>query len=303
MKQQHTDFDIYKQITDKIIAQMEQGIIPWERPWTGIASGATSWTSRKPYSFLNQMLLGTAGEFITWKAIQENGGTLKKGAKAQFVVFWKQITYEKKDKDGNPKLGADGNPELGVLPVLRYYNVYRIEDVEGIAPHDTPLPQTEREPLTAGEDTINGYLSREDSPKFTPTESNRAYYSPSHDEVVVPLPVQFPDLAAYYATAFHELTHSTMTASRCNRIGDGARDSHFGDANYSREELVAEIGSAMLMNSCGIENAHTERNTIAYLQSWLEALKNDKRMIVVAAGRAEAAARFILTGEKKEFAR
>ena len=97
----------------------------------------------------------------------------------------------------------------------------------------------------------------------------------------------------YYSTAFHEFTHSTMHESRCNRKSENAI-TRFGDKDYSREELVAEIGSAMLCNRIGIENERAFNNSAAYIQSWLKALKNDNKMIVWAAKKAEEAARYIL---------
>lgn len=111
--------------------------------------------------------------------------------------------------------------------------------------------------------------------------------------VVVPRLSQYQLTEEYYSTAFHELTHSTMAESRCNRKSD-CQITRFGDTDYSREELVAEIGSAMLCNCLGVENEKAFRNSAAYIQGWLKALNSDPRMIVWASSRAEEAAQYIL---------
>ena len=121
--------DIYKMITDRIIEQMEQGIIPWQQPWIS-ASGAVSHSTGKAYSLLNQMLLGAAGEYITFRQVQAEGGKVRKGEKAHMVVFWSFI----KAKD--EETGEDKE-----VPLLRYYNVFHIDQCEGIAPkYMRPLP-------------------------------------------------------------------------------------------------------------------------------------------------------------------
>ena len=113
------------------------------------------------------------------------------------------------------------------------------------------------------------------------------------DTVVVPMPEQFEHLESYYSTAFHELTHSTGAENRLNRLKTGA-SAAFGGEDYSKEELVAELGAAMLTHHCGLESEKSFKNSAAYLQSWLAALKNDKSMIVSAASRAEKAVNYIL---------
>lgn len=132
-------FDIYSEITDKIIAMLEQGVIPWEKPWSGISSGAISHATGKPYSLINQLLLGEPGEYVTFNQCKQEGGSVKKGAKAKMVVFWKVIPKEKTDEDGKPVKDADGKNVTEGLPVLRYFNVFHISDCDGIAPkYPTP---------------------------------------------------------------------------------------------------------------------------------------------------------------------
>lgn len=282
--------NVYQMVTDRVIEQMQQGIIPWHRPWTG-AAGAMNYVTRRPYSLLNQLLLGRDGEWLTWKQIQDCGGKLKKGAKAGMVVYYGKFVA-KKEKE-------DGTVEEKEIPVLKYYNVFHLSDCTGIESKIENDVHTTIRPIDAAENIINGYLTSEDAPRFHNDQpSNRAYYAPSTDTVVVPMLSQYKIAEEYYSTTFHELTHSTMKESRCNRRAENERAA-FGSENYSREELVAELGAAMLCTVSGLDNDKAFKNSVAYLQGWLKALKNDNKMMVWAATRAEKAARYIM-GEKQK---
>ena len=270
--------DIYKEVTDRIIAQMENGIIPWQKPWVA-AGSCISHVTGKPYSLLNQIMLGKAGEYVTFKQCQQEGGKVKKGEKSSMVVFWKWIETE-----------DDETYERKEVPFLRYYNVFHIDQCEGLtARYDEPLPRT-ADPYEKAEAFIADYLLRS-GVKLIHQSGDRAYYQPSFDRVVLPCMEQFKETAEYYSTAFHELTHSTGHESRLNRL---ERTAFFGTEAYSKEELVAEIGAAALVNHAGLETAHSFRNSSAYVQNWLSVLKNDKRFIVSTAGKAEKAVNLIL---------
>ena len=293
-----SSINVYQLVTDRIIAQMHQGIIPWRKPWHGILGKrssedcAVSYESGRPYSLLNQFLLGEAGEYATFNQIKARGGMIRKGEKSRMVVFYTQIVKEdpdRKDEDGNPKVVS--------IPVLKYYNVWNINQCEGLAARWEGGKQPEApqaEPLEAAEAIVAGYMASANHPKMEVKISDRAFYRPATDEVVVPMLSQYDDAAEYYSTAFHELTHSTGHASRLNRKGVTGVAA-FGSETYSKEELVAEIGAAMLVSHAGIPSARAFKNSVAYLQSWLQALQNDPKMIVWAAGKAEAAARYILS--------
>ena len=127
--------------------------------------------------------------------------------------------------------------------------------------------------------------------KLIHEEGDRAFYRPTTDSITLPLMAQFTATAEYYSTAFHELTHSTGHASRLNRLEKVA---FFGTEAYSKEELVAEIGASALVNHAGLETSRSLRNSVAYIQNWLSVLKNDKRFIVSAWGKAEKAVNLIL---------
>ena len=270
--------DIYAEVTNRIIDQLESGIIPWQKPW--IASGnAVSRATGKPYSLLNQMILGRGGEYLTFAQCQKEGGKIRKGEKSQMVVFWKFI--EQEDEETHEKKQ---------VPFLRYYSVFHIDQCEGLKAKQMPeLPATAKANETADR-IIYDYLSRE-GVALKHQEGDRAFYRPSNDTVVLPLLAQFAETAEYYSTAFHELTHSTGHASRLDRL---SKTAYFGSEAYSKEELIAEIGAAALVNTAGLETANSFRNSAAYVQNWLKVLNDDKRFIVSAAGKAEKAVNLIL---------
>lgn len=273
--------DIYAAVTDRIIAQLEAGQIPWHKPW--IASGqAISRSTGKPYSLLNQMLLGQPGEYVTFNQAQQEGGHIRKGEKAQMVVFWKFI--EQEDEETHKKKQ---------VPFLRYYSVFHLSQCEGLtAKHAPQLPNAAHADQQA-EAVIADYVQRS-GVTIHHQDGDKACYHPSSDSITLPRIEQFTDTAAYYSTAFHELTHSTGHASRLNRLDKTA---FFGSDAYSKEELIAEIGAATLVQHVGLETTHSFTNSAAYIQSWLKALQNDKRLIVNAAGRAEKAVALILGSE------
>ena len=270
--------DIYKIITDRIIEQMENGIIVWEKPWIS-AGQCISHTTGKLYSLLNQMMLNRPGEYITYKQCIEEGGHVRKGEKGSMVVFWKWL-----------KVMDDETQEEKEVPILRYYNVFHIDQCEGIiAKHQQPLPDNAQPDITA-ETIIADYISRS-GVKVIHEQGDRAYYRPSTDTVTLPMKQQFKSTADYYSTVLHEAMHSTGHHTRLNRLDKTA---FFGTEQYSKEELIAEIGSAALVNHCGIETDHSIRNNAAYIQNWLQVLRNDKRFIVSASAKAEKAVNMIL---------
>ncbi len=279
------NFDIYQLVTDRIIEQLEKGVIPWRKPWTG-AGPAYNRVSGRYYSLANQMLLPERGEWATFKQWQEAGGHVRKGEKSSVCIFWKM--WERKNKDSSD----DEKPEY--LPVLRYYRVFHISQVDGVE-----AKKAEGEPHRikgiellhdSGADAIiTNYIQRTGI-KMTEKLGSRAFYSPSSDSVTVPEKAQFENQAEWYSTVFHELTHSTGHPNRLNRLGNAK----FGSPAYSKEELTAEIGAAALMNLCELEQEATFENTAAYIDSWLTVLREDKKAIISAASRAEKAMNFIL---------
>ena len=199
------------------------------------------------------------------------------------------MNEESENKDGEKETHQEERR------ALKWYRVFHLDDTEGIATKIEPVEaRADLEPIAAAEAVIAGYLGREPHLKFTNDKgSSSAYYSPSQDAVVVPMLSQYEIPEEYYSTTFHEHTHSTMHETRCNRKVEN-KLAAFGNADYSREELVAEIGAAMLCNRAGLESERAFNNSVAYIGNWLKALKNDNKMIAWAAAKAEKAAKYIL---------
>lgn len=291
--------NVYQMVTDRIVEMMNQGIIPWEKPWKGMSSNlkdcAISYTSRKPYSLLNQILLGEDGEYITFNECTKLGGKVKKGAKSRIVVFYKPLVKKVTTKD--EETGEEVEKEKMSF-FLQYYRVFHINDCEGIkskfAEDETTSTGEQFESILDGEKVIEDYIERERANGFSleHKKGDRAYYQPSLDKIVLPLKEQFKEIAEYYSTAFHEIAHSTLKECRCNRKQTST--AFFGSEEYSKEELVAEITSANICSVTGIETPSTFKNSTAYIQSWLKALKNDPKMIVFASAQAEKATKYIL---------
>ena len=254
---------------------------------------------------------GYEGEFITFNQCKAEGGRVKKGEHATTVVFWTQFVKETGDLD--PKTG---DPIKKVIPVLKTYNVFHISQCEGLKQKHQPkevtvkIPRTHFEPLDpaepdddrivqSAEDIISGYLGREKTLTMHRDQySDRAYYAPAFDSVTVPTMKQFEHIEEFYSTAFHELGHSTGHEKRLDRKIMNS----FGSDPYSREELVAEITSASILNILGLESGNSFRNSTAYIQSWSEHIKNDPMMFVTATNRASKAVNYILGIEEEDVA-
>lgn len=301
-KQQHVD--VYQMVTDRVLEQIEQGIIPWHKPWNAATLSedalAISYTSRKPYSFLNQMLLGRNGEWLTFNQVKERGGNIKKGAHAGIVVFYKKYQVKKtkrvKDAEGN-----EFDKEVSsTIPVLKHYPVFHIDDCEGIESKikvEEKPKESKVQPIKRAEKIVKDYLKAQPLLKLhNDRPSNRAYYTPMWDEITVPMLSQYKEKEEYYSTLFHEMVHSTGHSTRLNR--EEGMGNKFASHAYSREELVAELGSAMLCTNIKIDTEVAFKNSVAYIKGWASKLKEDTKAIVWAASRAEKAARYIL-GERE----
>lgn len=263
-------------VTNEIIKRLESGVIPWNKPWSG--GEAINYITGKPYRGINRLLLD-GGEYATFKQIQDKGGKIKKGAKSHIVVFYKSVEYTDDETD-----------EIKIVKYLRYYRVFSLDDIEGIESKQT-IKEHENFTIERCQSIADDYISREGIKLKNLKTSSRAYYSPSTDVINMPRLEQFISSEHYYSTLYHEMTHSSGHKSRLDRIDKKA---HFGNEEYSREELCAEITSAMLCNHTGIDSNEIIDNSAAYCQSWLNALKADSNMILVASAQAEKAFNYIL---------
>ena len=282
--------DVYQIVTDRVMAALEMEEVPWQRPWCIVNGGAYNRVSGKHYSLINQMLLSHSGEYATFKQWTELGGKVRKGEKGEMVVFFKWPDQDQKEQteDNKEEIQEDDRSRR---PVLKYYKVFHISQVEGVEPLESKMPVYSSDPISIGEEVFWNYVRREGI-RVELEPSNEAYYSPSRDLIHLPELRQYKDPAAFYSTAFHEAAHSTGIEARLARAG--LKKASFGSEIYSKEELTAEISAAALLNTLGIETDHSVQNSSAYICGWLKALQNDRRLIVQAAGQAEKAANFIL---------
>lgn len=277
---------INEMITQKMIDRISAtGSLPWRKPWVSQDARPQNLISRKPYRGVNAFLLHMMGYaqpyFLTIKQANQLGARIRKGEKAMPVIFWKFIEPDEQSDD----------PEKKGYAMLRYYQVFNVAQCDGLPEGKIPkIEKPDREvcPIAEAERLI------EDMPTSPRIEYDRSYaaYSPMADTVYMPTPDMFLGDEAFYSTLFHELTHSTGHKSRLAR--KGVTDlNRFGSHEYSKEELVAEMGAAFLCGHCGIL-PQVEDNSAAYLNGWLERLKADPSMLVTAGQQAQKAYDYIV---------
>ena len=272
--------DVYQMVTDRIIAQLENGTVPWRQPWLVRGWAPVNWITQRPYRGINRFLLPPGGEYATFLQIQKAGGRVKKGEKGCIVVLWKPYEVEEE---------KDGETIKQTRLFLKYYTVFEINtQCVGLESRRPKLLEFDHDPIEEAERIVAGY---KDAPKiqFAP---GSAFYRPSVDLISVPPLADYPKAEEYYSTLFHEMVHSTGHKSRLGREGIVNSDG-FGNEKYSFEELVAELGAAYLCAEAGIDNSTIE-NSAAYISGWLKKLRNDKTLIVRAASQAQKAADWIL---------
>ena len=279
---------IYDIINSRIIELLQQGTVPWRKTWHVETNSPKNLVSKKEYRGINIFMLAcmpyNSPFWLTFKQASDKGGHVRKGEKSTPVIFWKWL--DKKDVGDDDAETATVN---GKIPMLRYYSVFNLEQTEGIpSPPTTETIINTFNPIERAEQIIAGMPYRPEIKHG----GNSAAYSPMLDYVKLPVPEAFESPEEYYSTAFHELIHSTGHTSRVGRKGI-LEPSYFGSHEYSKEELVAEMGAAFLCGHSGIEQ-RTIENSAAYIQGWLKALKNDKTLIVQAAAQGQKAADFIL---------
>jgi len=298
--------DIYQNITDQIIADIESGsakgsdwIMPWHRDGKGGAGFPVSLSTGKPYRGVNVIALWCSasrqgfdsslwGTFKQWKA---QGASVRKGEKGTKVVFWKQLRIEDKDK------GEDGER---VIPLLKQFVVFNADQVNGFEGEVKPDSDigADREGEADVIETAEAIIEKTGA--VINYGGDRACYVPGIDQIFMPQREQFTatDTSTaterFYSTAFHELAHWTGADHRLAR-GKGNK---FGSTDYAFEELVAELGAAFTCAIVGVSSA-PRADHAQYIANWLEKLKSDKRFIFEAAKHATKAADMI-TGEQAE---
>lgn len=271
--------DIYQEVTDRIVAALEAGTVPWLRPWRDDASGSAlepyNAATSRPYNGVNLLILGSMPfadlGWLTFKQALDLGGNVRKGERGTGVVFWK-FDRVKDEETGEEK----------TVPFARMYTVFNVSQCENLDPAKVKRPAAPVE----GQTDMNAVATRVGA--IVRHGGNKAFYTTAGDFVQMPSLSAFKSADHYQGVLAHELTHWTGHRSRCNREF-GAR---FGDRAYAFEELVAEIGSAFL---CARQCIPLETlQHPSYVASWLEVLKGDKRAIFTASSKAKEAASLLM---------
>ncbi len=278
--------NLYEIVTLKIIEALNEGVVPWRKPWNSSAHLPCNLKSNRPYRGVNMLLLGLSRfgdhRWLTFKQAQELGGMVKAGEKSTMVVFWK--FPEPKPDQPEPDRNAP-RP----VPILRYFNVFNVEQIEGLSV--APVLATGNLSNKDRIDRAEILATSMPNPPFVEERGIEAWYHPEKDMIRIPQITQFNSIDAYYATLFHELAHATGHPSRLNRKGVTEKI-HFGIEGYSKEELVAELGSAFCCATVSLNNSLIQ-DSASYIQGWLSVLKGDPKMLVYAAAQAQKAADYI----------
>jgi antirestriction protein ArdC len=277
--------NVYEVITDRIISTLEAGVIPWRREWNTSAKDSRlpyNLVSGSPYRGINVFSLLCSGYnskgFCTYKQAQSLGYQVRKGEKSSPVVFWK---FPDKSKVSAKEY----------VPFARFYSVFNVEQLDGV-PVELPFEAVQFDPIAECEAVTSAFMASASHPTLA-HGGDRAFFRPSSDHVQMPPRESFKSAGGYYSTLFHEFAHSTGIKSRCDRSELQALK-EFGDEEYSKEELTAEFAAAFLCAETGCSNEERVVNSVAYIQSWLRSLRNDKTLAIQAAQRAQKAADFIL---------
>lgn len=281
-------------VNNKIIEKLENGVNPWIKPWNdGIGGYAYNAKENKFYQGINQFLLPNTA-YMTFKQIVDLGGKLKKGAKAEMVVF--SAPKEKKEIDEN------GEEVVNKFFILKYFNVFNVEDIENVdeikvsektknlVKVNNAFKVVDDRTIEEADKVVEAYLSKYNI-KFEYSLNNGAYFNYALNKITLPYKKQFKNIKEYYSTVFHELAHSTgLTLKR--ELGQQLE-------KYSKEELIAEITAVLCLNYLGIDSSDTNNNSVAYLKSWASRLKeqNKKWLIINATTEAEKAFKLIFNLE------
>ncbi len=285
---------VYEKITNIIIEKLEQGVVPWQKPWNGFGA-PINLVSKRPYRGINVFLLQALDYefpyYLSFKQAKQLGGAIKRGEKAHVVVFYKWL--EATDDQGETIIQDNGQPKI--IPLLRYYHVFNVEQCACLDPKYIPdFEEQSFHPIEDAEAIVNKMPNRPEI-QF---KGGQACYIPNRDLVMMPVKESFKSNVELYSTLFHELTHATGYITRLNRPGV-ANVVSFGSETYSKEELIAEMGATFLCSEAGFVN-RTVDNSAAYINSWLNKLRSDKKLVLIAAGAAQKACDFILNRNQTE---
>ena len=285
--------DMYQVITNRIIEQLETGVLPWRKTWSSYGL-AKNYVSGKSYKGINMLLMNffsphSIPYYLTFNQAKELGGKVKKGSKSQQVIYYNMIF---KDKNGNKisKEDAENREDVKVMKFLKYFNVFNVDDIEGIDFKFEEIRLLPNEKIERCEKLVQSYPS---PPEYQEKDRGRAYYHPLEDYINMPPIGQHDSAEFYYSTYFHELVHSTGHGKRLARE-EITTPNRFGSVPYSQEELVAELGASFLRKIAAIDSDPIFQNSSSYIQGWLSKLKDDKQLIFKASAEAQKAVDYII---------
>lgn len=288
----------FDEITDRVIAAMEKGETPWQRPWSGAAMNPTNPTTGQPYRGCNRIALALEGRadgrWMTFNQAKAAGWQVRKDEKGATVIKLVDRKFSKDAQKDESGAEIEGTGTAGKYLVEKRYTVFNAEQIDGIPPLEIEKP-LDFSPSERGEALVAALVER--TGLSVEHGGVSAFYSPSRDMIQMPHPETFHSIYEYYATKLHEAAHSTLAPHRLDRKeGLGKR---FGDQAYAAEELRAEIASSFLAASIpGLQLGEDHiKNHASYLNSWIKALQNDKREIVRACADAEKICSYIIDNE------
>jgi antirestriction protein ArdC len=313
--------EVYQRITDRMIAALEQGTVPWRKPWTAAGGGRPkSMSTREPYRGINVLLLatdamdkgyrspwwGTYNQIAQLSGMQRQAGRgggqywaspdggprgVRKGEHGSQIVLWKKVPQTEADPDTGEKTTRD-------ILLARLFTVFNAEQAEALPEEFLAGTGQPVEQIQQPQQVLDHYL-RHGGPRFRHVAGDRACYNPADDTITLPERGQFRTSAGYYATAFHEAGHSTGHARRLAResLTNFSHDRRWGDELYAKEELAAEMTSAMLQAETGIDGQFSQ--SAAYIADWLTALKKDPALVPHAAAQAQRACDLITEPERQ----
>lgn len=286
----------YQMITDRFISLLEQGTVPWRQPWSekGNLFDQQNLVTQHAYRGINSLMTLSQGYespyWITFNQAKDLGANIRKGEKGTPIVYWVRLSKES-ERDSE---------DIRSFMMPKTYVVFNVAQVENLKLSERLLKRKEKElefnPIEACESIVSNYESK----PLIEHREQRAYFRPSTDTVNMPRPETFRSVEDYYAVLFHELTHSTGHVSRLKRDALTNKVASFGSHEYSKEELIAELGSAFLCAKAGIDSPHLEEQSAAYLKSWLKVLKNDSKLLIQASSAAQKSCDLILNVKQDE---
>ncbi|MFW5393506.1 zincin-like metallopeptidase domain-containing protein [Yersinia sp. 2544 StPb PI] len=301
--------DLYQQVTDKIVAALENGTPPWRKPWRAAQKPVGSAlpvnaTTGKAYSGVNIPLLWMAAEergfisdrWLTFRQAQIAGGHVRSGESCSLAVIFKPFEVQAEDDQGIKLTDADGKPVMESRTLLRPLQLFNTQQCDGLPvalSDESAFLLTEEEAQTVSAPVMSRVIDIFNTSGVTVNflNQNRAYYRSVADQIVMPTSGQFFTEADYWSTLLHELVHASGHQKRLNREGITSSTRTFGDPVYAFEELVAEMGSAFLCAELGV---YGEVQHDSYVSGWLKALKEDKRALFRACRQAREASEFLL---------